>query len=392
MLGFGDDVVGLGEGVVGRALVRVGAGVDRTVVGAAVVGRADVLAAPDADAGALLPGAGVVAPGAGLVEVVPPAPAVTEGEGPDVVAGSLAAGADDAVVALPASASALEDDAHPARVSVRAAAAVGPANRGRRTMASGLLVRLGSPYLGIPNHMTSGAGTRHRRGDPMTPTGTATPDLDSAASFAAALRTGTLTEHREAEESPFMRDLMEGRADLGAYAALAGQLTFIYAELESLADVAAAADPTVAPFLDPRLARSARLAGDLDELVGEGWRERTSPGRTATAYVVRLREVTETWPTGFVAHHYLRYLGDVSGGQVVRTMLQRHYGAPDTAVTFYDFSDLGDIVGFKRSYRVLLDTAPWDAPTQERLVRETAMAYRLNRMLFDELGAARTAG
>lgn len=392
MLGFGDDVVGLGEVVVGRALVRVGAGVDRPVVGAAEVGRADVEAVPDADADALLLGAAVVVPGAGLVEDPRPDPVDAEGAGPDVDAGSLAVTDGDARVASPASAPADAAEAHPASASVRATAAAGPANRGCTTMASGLLVRLGSPYLGIPNHMTSGAGTRHRRGDPMTTTGTATPDLDTAPSFAAALRTGTLTEHREAEESPFMRDLMEGRADLSAYAALAGQLTFIYAELEALADVAAAADPTVAPFLDPRLARSARLAADLDVLVGEGWRERTSPGRTATAYVVRLREVTETWPTGYVAHHYLRYLGDVSGGQVVRTMLQRHYGAPDTAVTFYDFSDLGDIVGFKRGYRTLLDTAPWDAPTQERLVRETAMAYRLNRMLFDEVGAARNAG
>jgi heme oxygenase len=206
--------------------------------------------------------------------------------------------------------------------------------------------------------------------------------------FAAHVREATLTEHREAEESPFIRGLMGGTGSLEEYAALATQLWLLYGELERLAPLAAAADVRVAPFVDPRLARADRIAADLDHLVGPGWAERAVPRTATSAYLVRLREVVAQWPCGFVAHHYTRYLGDLSGGQVIKTMLKRHYAADDAAVSFYDFAEVGDLVAFKRHYRVLLDSLELGDDERERFTREVAHAYRLNRFLFDELGAA----
>ncbi len=224
-----------------------------------------------------------------------------------------------------------------------------------------------------------------------------TADLTQAArpsapeGFAAALRSGTAGVHREAEEAPFVRGLMSGQGSLDDHAALLRQLWFVYAELEALGPQAAAADPRLVGFVDPRLARAGRIAADLDHLLGAGWSADAVPGAATSAYLVRLREVASTWPTGLVAHHYVRYLGDLSGGQVISAILRRHYAAPADALTFYDFSDVGDLVPYKRHYRELLDTTAFTEDERARIVRESVHAYRLNRFLFDELGAARAS-
>lgn len=214
---------------------------------------------------------------------------------------------------------------------------------------------------------------------------------DAAEGFAALLRAGTAEVHREAEDAAFVRDLMGGHGSLADHAALLRQLSFVYAELEALAPAVGADDPRLVPFLDPRLARSARIAADLDVLLGAGWQASAVPGAATSAYLVRLREVAGSWPTGILAHHYVRYLGDLSGGQVISAMLRRHYGAPAEALTFYDFSGVGDLVPYKRRYRELLDAVALDEDERAALVRESVHAYRLNRFLFDELGAARAS-
>jgi heme oxygenase len=213
----------------------------------------------------------------------------------------------------------------------------------------------------------------------------------TAEGFAARLRAGTAEVHAEAEQAAFVRELMGGQGSLTDHAALLRQLRFVYAELEELAPQAAADDPRLVAFLDPRLARCARIDADLVHLLGAEPRLDAAPGAATSAYLVRLREVASTWPTGLLAHHYVRYLGDLSGGQVIGAMLRRHYDAPPEALSFYDFAAVGEVVPYKRRYRELLDTAPFTEDERDALVRESVHAYRLNRFLFDELGAVRAS-
>lgn len=43
-----------------------------------------------------------------------------------------------------------------------------------------------------------------------------------------------------------------------------------------------------------------------------------------------------------LAHAYVRYLGDLSGGQFIRRRIAKAYGLEDSAgVSFYDFKKLG---------------------------------------------------
>ena len=102
-------------------------------------------------------------------------------------------------------------------------------------------------------------------------------------------------------------------------------------------------------------------------------------------YLDRLRS-SWTWPGGYVAHHYTRYLGDLSGGQHIGRVAAEAYGlTPTHGGRFARFDALGDPHRFKADYRQALDDAPWDEAEQERVIDEIREAYRLNSAVFVDL-------
>lgn len=215
----------------------------------------------------------------------------------------------------------------------------------------------------------------------------APPETDQAP-FSQQLREATREAHERAENSDFVARLLDGSAGLTGFTALAVQHFHIYTALEDAAR-RLSADPVAGRFLLDGLDRVPALSVDLESLLGPQWRA-TPPNAATVAYCARIAEVSVDWPGGFVAHHYTRYLGDISGGQVIRSRLRTHYGITGDGARFYDFSAVGSPAAFRRTYRALLDTAGWDAAERERIVAETQHAFDLNTAVFVELG--RTLG
>ncbi|SDQ05511.1 heme oxygenase (biliverdin-producing) [Quadrisphaera sp. DSM 44207] len=211
------------------------------------------------------------------------------------------------------------------------------------------------------------------------------PPTPPASGFAARLRAATRAAHADAEGAGFVDDLLAGRLARGAHVALLAQNHLVYAVLED-AWAAHRDDPVVAPLLDDALRRLPSLEADLRSLAGPGWRALLQPSPATRRYVERLRAVAFDWPGGFVAHHYLRYLGDLSGGQVIRRLLERAYGASGEGLRSYDFPGVAP-KPYRDRYRRLLDAAPWSPAEQELVIAEVAGGYRLNREVFDDLGA-----
>lgn len=201
--------------------------------------------------------------------------------------------------------------------------------------------------------------------------------------FSALLAERTRSSHSDSEGADFMAGLMRGSGTLDDYAALSAQHWYVYDALESVG-TALDGDAVAAPFLNPKLDRLARIEADLEFLLGAEWRDAIAPLPSAMAYAERIREVAD-WPGGYVAHHYTRYLGDLSGGQFIARLMTRHYGLADRGISFYDFAELGDLDAFKEGYRVLLDEAPWDDGERSRFIDEVQLAYRFNSELFDDL-------
>lgn len=185
------------------------------------------------------------------------------------------------------------------------------------------------------------------------------------------------------EGAPFIVNLLSGHGSVAGYRALLTQLRAVYTTMEQ-AEASVSDDVLAGPFADPRLHRVDRIEADLAAIPAAG--DGADLLDATVAYTRRILASVQEWPSAFVAHHYLRYLGDLSGGQVIARMLQRHYDVTTDQLTFFDFDGIKP-KPFKDDYRVRLDTTPWDGPEQARLVEEARQAYEFNRAIFDELGA-----
>ncbi len=199
------------------------------------------------------------------------------------------------------------------------------------------------------------------------------------------LRAATADAHERAENAAFIDDLLSGRLDAGEYGRLASQLYFVYSALEQVGD-SLVGNPIADAVLDDRLPRSARLRSDLHALGVDP--ETITPLPAVNRYVDAI-EATRTDPARYVAHHYTRYLGDLSGGQVVAHRMREHYGLDASTLSFYVFDGIDKLKRYKDAYRERIDALSIDESGVERLVAEAICAFELNQALFVELDAAR---
>lgn len=204
--------------------------------------------------------------------------------------------------------------------------------------------------------------------------------------FSQALRKRTWVSHGESEGAGFMHDLMIGKGTREDYAALVAQHYFVYVALEAANETMKTND-LAKPFISDKLTRMPYLIADLVHLFGDNWEEQITPLPATQAYVDRINEVCHDWAGGFVAHHYTRYLGDLSGGQAISRMMQRYFGYEEDGVRFYRFAEIDNLNDFKNEYRAELDQAAWSDEEQERVIDEVVRAYDFNTQIFVELTA-----
>ena len=89
-----------------------------------------------------------------------------------------------------------------------------------------------------------------------------------------------------------------------------------------------------------------------------------------------------------LAHHYVRYLGDLSGGQLIGRALRRIYDLPDKRGTEgYQFDSIVEREGVQGSLPRAARRPAVGPRRRTRLVAEARVAYRLNTNLFTELMA-----
>ena len=200
--------------------------------------------------------------------------------------------------------------------------------------------------------------------------------------LSAAMRQGSLAEHQAAEDSAFMAALLGGRVNEQGYADYLLRLRPVYAVLEEVT-AAHADDPAVAAVRDPAIERLATIDADL-----EHW----SPGAVlavdspaTAAYCARIRAAAAEWPTLLVAHHYTRYLGDLSGGQAIGRLLDRTFELDGAGIDFYAFPAIEKPKIYKDGYRARLDGLGLSEGEVARVVEEVKLAFRLNQAVFAEL-------
>lgn len=205
-------------------------------------------------------------------------------------------------------------------------------------------------------------------------------------SLAAKLRAGTRAKHRLAEETPFVQRLLAGAVGRSRYGAYLESLYFVYAAMESALDLHRG--HAGLGLLDlPALRRVPSLEEDLAYWRGPAWRASAAPSEATRDYAERIREVTRRRPLMLAAHLYTRYLGDLSGGQLLARAVERAFGLPGgVGSAFYRFGSPVERARLKERYRAQIDALPVDAESAESLVAEARVAFEHNVRLFEELG------
>ncbi|MBN3309491.1 HMOX oxygenase, partial [Amia calva] len=186
-----------------------------------------------------------------------------------------------------------------------------------------------------------------------------------------------------------MLRFQKGQITLPEHKLLLCCLYTVYTALEEELD-RNASHPSVAPVHFPaELSRVAALEADLQYHLGPGWRERVAkPPAAALRYAQRLREVGKDHPELLVAHSYTRYLGDLSGGQVLGKMAQKALGLPGgegAGLDFFSFPGVTNATRFKQLYRSRMNSLELSPAHKQAVTQEANTAFTLNIELFEEL-------
>jgi heme oxygenase len=185
-----------------------------------------------------------------------------------------------------------------------------------------------------------------------------------------AVKAATWHLHVKAERSGVIADIIAGRASARAVAMLWRGLLPVYQALDS------------SVFGGAALAGAAAIEADLFVL---------APGvdvpllPQGVAYAERVRGAGEA----LVAHAYVRYLGDLNGGSILRRRLAGSLGETAFGLAFLDYSAIEDRAAFTRNYRAKLDREV-RSRAFDPILHETLVAFEMTIALSDAARAAAT--
>jgi heme oxygenase (biliverdin-producing, ferredoxin) len=214
------------------------------------------------------------------------------------------------------------------------------------------------------------------------------------------LKAATRELHARAERSGVMAQLLKGHISAGAYVAMLRNLQAIYEAVEVALRVQGHE-----PLLET-LARSAALAADLRAFAARSPAPARCPpfaplpptvalapaspvatpalAPATLAYVARLQALQHTGAHRLWAHVYVRYLGDLHGGQILSRIVQERFAVPGST-HFYEFGDAQQVQALRTALRTRLATLSLDAQQANETVDEAVWAFEAHCQLFDQI-------
>ncbi|QRV92326.1 heme oxygenase [Ceratobasidium sp. AG-Ba] len=259
---------------------------------------------------------------------------------------------------------------------------------------------------------------------PTTPTtpSFAPNDVDGQVDYsqpvAILLRTSTARAHDAIHHSNAAARLLRGELPRDEYIYFMMMLWKVYSLIEDGLE-SYSTHPVLAPTYRPALlGRASRLSADIAYLMDtseDGWRSSplylsivSDPPNGLREYVKRLEKLNgssnDTDHARLLSHAYVRYMGDLSGGQSIRNKMVKAYDLPETGAgaSFFDFGSLdGSSAGGEKraSQAELLRIKEWyragmnegvgdDQDMKAALIEEANIAFDLNRGLFQDVSFA----
>nr|YP_009295967.1 heme oxygenase [Schizymenia dubyi]AOM64902.1 heme oxygenase [Schizymenia dubyi] len=205
--------------------------------------------------------------------------------------------------------------------------------------------------------------------------------------LAQQLREGTTKSHSMAENVSFVKSFLGGVVDKKSYRKLVANLFFVYIAIEEEIEKNKN-HIAIKSIYFPQLKRKQSLSQDLEYYYGSNWKQEVSPSLATQVYVDRIHNIGMNQPELLIAHAYTRYMGDLSGGQILKKIAQNAMQLSDKEGTaFYDFPDIKDDKAFKKIYRQALDDIPINVQQVDQIIAEANVAFNLNMKMFQELNS-----
>jgi heme oxygenase len=203
--------------------------------------------------------------------------------------------------------------------------------------------------------------------------------------LAMKLRVGTQQAHTDSENLGFMKCFVKGVVDRDCFIQLLRNFYFVYSELETAIEKHKQ-HPVINLIYFPELNRQSSLEQDMLFYYGNQWQKRITPSPAAQAYIARIQQISTHEPALLLAHSYTRYLGDLSGGQMLQKIAQSALKlSGHEGTSFYNFQQIPDKQAFKEKYRQALDKLSIDDKTTDKIVAEANHAFKLNMQILKEL-------
>nr|QCI05453.1 Heme oxygenase [Crouania attenuata] len=205
--------------------------------------------------------------------------------------------------------------------------------------------------------------------------------------LAQQLRQGTTKSHSMAENVSFVKSFLGGVVDKKSYRKLVANLFFVYVAIEEEMEKNQNHD-SVKYIYFTQLNRKQSLIADLQYYYGPSWQNEIEISPATQAYVNRIHNIGCDQPDLLIAHSYTRYMGDLSGGQILKKIAQNAMSLENNNGTaFYDFPEIKNDQQFKEMYRDALNNVPLDQKQIKQIISEANIAFDLNMKMFQELNS-----
>ncbi|KAJ7860997.1 hypothetical protein B0H14DRAFT_554548 [Mycena olivaceomarginata] len=176
--------------------------------------------------------------------------------------------------------------------------------------------------------------------------------IDLSMPLSDVLRESIRMAYEDAEVSPAATTMLRGELDKEEYIRFLMMLWHIYNTFERSLE-RHQHHPVLEPTYDPALLACARpLSADIAHLldVESSWKAHSIHTQLLAekppaleAYTARIQAIADLPdPSALLAHSYVRYIGDLSGGQTIQRALTKAYGLTlgGAGLSFYAFKEL----------------------------------------------------
>lgn len=203
--------------------------------------------------------------------------------------------------------------------------------------------------------------------------------------FMMDIREKTSLLHSAAENTGYIKKLVDGNASVEGYAEYIYNLEKMYKAIEDALDKNEN-NNVVKPFVTKELYRSKLMRKDLEFLLGDKLNSIKLLASTE-ACVAKINELSETKPELVVAYAYTRFLADLFGGRTFLSLLSTNYKISNEGLNYYQFPEINDLRGYVMKYHNMLADIDLSDEMKIDFINEVNNAYIYNLAISNELDA-----